>query len=101
MSPRPLGRPRPLYATCDAGGEEALAQELAKLKCEEVSPAHRGVYFWGGEETLWRVNIYSRLANRILIPLAEFPVTDRKALYESCKKICRLRDSFRFRKNYI
>lgn len=87
MSPRPLGRPRPLYATCDAGGEEALAQELVKLKCEEVSPAHRGVFFWGGEETLWRVNIYSRLANRILIPLAEFPAGDRKALYEACKKI--------------
>ena len=87
MSPRPLGRPRPMYATCDAGGEEVLAQELIKLKCDEVSPAHRGVFFWGGEETLWRVNLYSRLANRILIPLAEFPAADRKALYEACKKI--------------
>ena len=87
MSPRPLGRPRPLYATCDAGGEEALAGELVKLKCEEVSPAHRGVYFWGGEETVWRVNLYSRLANRVLIPLAEFPAADRKALYEACRKI--------------
>ena len=28
MSPRPLGRPRPLYATRDAGGEESLATEL-------------------------------------------------------------------------
>ena len=87
MSPRPLGRPRPLYATCDAGGEQSLANELVKLKCEQVSPAHRGVYFWGGEEVLWRVNIYSRLANRVLIPLVEFSAKDRHSLYEACKEV--------------
>ena len=87
MSLRPLGRPRPLYATCDAAGEEALAHELVKLRCKEVSPAHRGVYFFGGEEELWRVNIYSRLANRILIPLVEFKAKDRAALYASCMEI--------------
>lgn len=87
MSPKTLGRPRPLYATCDSGGESALAQELSKLRCEQVEPSHRGVYFWGGEEAIWRVNIYSRLANRVLIPLVEFPTSDRSSLYEACKKV--------------
>lgn len=87
MSPKPLGRPRPLYATCDAGGESALAEELVKLRCDNVEPSHRGVYFWGGEETMWRVNLYSRLANRVLIPIAEFPVGDRHALYDSSKQV--------------
>ena len=87
MSPRTLGRPRPLYATCDAGGEEALATELRKLRCQEVEPAHRGVYFWGGEEEVWKVNLYSRLANRVLLPLSSFPAEDRHALYDACKKI--------------
>lgn len=87
MSTRPLSRPRPLYATCDAGAEEQLAAELNKLRCDQVEVAHRGVYFWGDESTLWRVNIYSRLANRVLIPLTEFSARTREELYAECKKV--------------
>ena len=87
MSFRPLSRPRPLYATCDSGAEELLASELVKLRCDQVEVAHRGVYFWGDQEALWRVNIYSRLANRVLIPLTEFPASNREELYAECKKI--------------
>ena len=87
MSTRPLSRPRPLYATCDSGAESALAAELTKLRCAQIEPAHRGVYFWGSEVDLWRVNIYSRLANRILIPLSEFRASTREELYAECKKV--------------
>ena len=87
MSQRPLSRPRPLYATCDHGAESFLAIELKRLGAQEVQPAHRGVYFWGREELIWRVNIYSRLANRVLILLAEFEAPTREALYEGVKRI--------------
>lgn len=87
MSPRPLGRPRPLYITCDAGGEEQLAIELSKLRCDGIEPSHRGVQVWGTEETLWRINLFSRLANRVLIPLAEFEASSREELYQGCKRI--------------
>ena len=87
MSHRPLSRPRPLYITCDHGAERALARELKRLGASEVNPAHRGVYCVGADEVIWRINIYSRLANRVLIPIAEFNAENKEALYGGVKRI--------------
>ncbi|MEE2786903.1 MAG: THUMP domain-containing protein [Myxococcota bacterium] len=83
----PLGHFRPLFATCDAGFEAILAKELKALGAERVSPMHRGVGLFGDREVLWRANLESRIANRILCPVAEFPAADREALYEAVKRV--------------
>lgn len=87
MSPRPLGRPRPMFASCAQGAEPYLAEELKRLGGERVEPAHLGVYFTASDEVMWRVNAYSRLANRVLIPIAEFPAPTREALYEGARRV--------------
>ena len=91
MKPRkttrdPFGRARPLYATCDTGLEKILAAELA-VYAESVVPGHRGVAFHGDRLALWRANVESRVANRVLVPVAEFPAHDRRALYEGAKRV--------------
>ena len=87
MSPRPLGRPRPAFITCSGGAEPHLAEELTRLGAQEVEVSHLGVHCVLSEELIWRVNAYSRLGNRVLIPIAEFEATDRGALYEAVKKV--------------
>ncbi len=83
----PLDRPRPLFATCDHGLEEVLAAELTALGMDGVRPAHRGVAFSGDLGALWRANLWCRTANRILLPVAEFHVADRRTLYEGVKRV--------------
>ena len=87
MSQRPLSRPRPLYATCDHGVESILAHELTRLGAQNVEPHHRGVHFWGNEEVIWRTNLFTRTANRILLPLTTFEASDQKELYAGSKKV--------------
>ena len=87
MSPRPLGRPRPMFASCAQGAEPHLAEELARLGGVAVEPAHLGVYFTASDEVMWRVSCYSRLANRVLIPIAEFYAPTREALYEGARRV--------------
>lgn len=87
MSPRPLGRPRPAFITCTGGAEPHLAEELKRLGAQEIEPSYLGVHCVLSEELIWRVNAYSRLGNRVLIPIAEFEARDRHALYEAVKRV--------------
>lgn len=82
------GRPRPHFAPCDTGLEAALAAELATFpEVTEIVPDHRGVAFWTDRRGLWRVNLESHLATRVLLPLAEFPVRNRQDLYRGALNI--------------
>ncbi len=83
----PFRRSRPLYATCDAGLENLLLRELEGLGATACRSSHRGVHFNGDKQCLWRVNLESRFASRVLVPLAEFPARDRTALYEGVLRI--------------
>lgn len=78
---------RSLYATCDHGFEAALAEELAELGGHAIVPGHRGVAFAADREGLWRVTLGSRLANRILLPIAEFPASNRPAFHAGVQRI--------------
>lgn len=82
------GRPRPHHATCDTGLEALLARELSALPgLFDVQPLHRGVRFTSDREGLWRANLSSRLANRILLPLAQFRAANRAQLYAGAQRI--------------
>ncbi|MCA9545471.1 MAG: RNA methyltransferase [Myxococcales bacterium] len=80
-------RPRPCFASCDGGAERHLAAELEALGLASVHPAHRGVHFEADRVGLWRVNLHSRLANRVLMPIAEFPAASKEALYGGVRRV--------------
>ena len=64
-----------------------MADELKGIGAEKVSPGHRGVGFFGDRRILWRANIESRIANRILVPVAEFPAQNRDELYDGVARV--------------
>ncbi|HET6633064.1 MAG TPA: bifunctional 23S rRNA (guanine(2069)-N(7))-methyltransferase RlmK/23S rRNA (guanine(2445)-N(2))-methyltransferase RlmL [Rhodanobacteraceae bacterium] len=69
------------FATCAKGLEYLLRDELAALGAAEVHEARAGVHFEGALEIAYRACLESRLAGRILLPLAEFAAPDDAALY--------------------
>ncbi|MFT3791710.1 MAG: bifunctional 23S rRNA (guanine(2069)-N(7))-methyltransferase RlmK/23S rRNA (guanine(2445)-N(2))-methyltransferase RlmL [Rudaea sp.] len=73
--------PKAFFATCPKGLEYLLVDELKSLGAGEVREALAGVHFSGGLETGYRACLWSRLASRVLMPIAEFPADDGDALY--------------------
>jgi 23S rRNA G2445 N2-methylase RlmL len=68
-----------LVATCAAGLEELLDQELAALGVSRER--QRGaVRFSGGWHDCWRANWRLRTANRVLVELGSWPAVDGAAL---------------------
>lgn len=78
---------RRFFATAPKGVTDLLAKELTDLGATSVADNRAGVEFEGSLETAYRACLWSRLANRILLPLAEFPAPDPDALYQGCQTI--------------
>ncbi|MGH8146931.1 MAG: bifunctional 23S rRNA (guanine(2069)-N(7))-methyltransferase RlmK/23S rRNA (guanine(2445)-N(2))-methyltransferase RlmL [Rhodanobacteraceae bacterium] len=74
------------FATCPKGLEYLLRDELAALGAQ-AHEALAGVRFEGSLETAYRACLESRLASRVLMPLAEFDVADADALYQGVRAI--------------
>jgi len=70
------------FATCPKGIEEVLYQELVSLGVKEAKQTRAGVHFKGNLETVYRVCLWSRLANRVLMVLAHFRAKTPDELYE-------------------
>lgn len=75
------------FATCPKGMEYLLRDELAALGAREVREALAGVHFSGTLETAYRACLWSRLASRVLLPLAEFDAATDDALYAGVQTI--------------
>ena len=75
------------FATCPKGLEYLLRDELLALGASEAHEALAGVRFEGTLETAYRACLWSRLASRILLPLAEFDAADDEALYAGVQSI--------------
>lgn len=69
------------FATAPKGLEYLLVDELKSLGATEAREALAGVHFEGSLETAYRACLWSRLANRVLMPIAEFAAPDPEALY--------------------
>jgi len=67
--------------------EGLIHNELESLGCKELKPSGTGVYFEGSLRDAYRVILWSRLANRVLLPLANDMVTGSDELYESVMNI--------------
>jgi len=61
--------------------------ELLELGAIETSPSYRGIYFNADSESLYRINLHSRLINRVLAPLKTFDCHSDNYLYKVGKQI--------------
>jgi len=77
----------PLYATCAAGLQNILAEELVRLGGQSVSTAGAGVRFSGGLAAAYQACLWSRVANRILLPIHSGPASSPEALYDLVQQI--------------
>ena len=69
------------FASCPKGLEYLLVDELKALDAADAHEALAGVHFSGELGTAYRACLWSRLASRITMPLAEFDVDSGDALY--------------------
>ena len=72
-----------LFASTSRGLEELLKKELEELGSVDCKIAQGGVFFDADEKTLYQSLLWSRLASRILLPIAEFDIYSDLDLY-SC-----------------
>ena len=75
------------FATTAKGMEELLAAELREIGAQGVCVGRAGVEFEGSLEAAYRACLWSRVANRILLPLASFSAPSPQALYEGVGSI--------------
>ncbi len=70
-----------LFASCPKGLEYQLKDELLALGAVDAAEQAAGVQFHADLATAYRCCLWSRLANRIVLPLAEFPLNSAADLY--------------------
>ncbi|MBI5142394.1 MAG: bifunctional 23S rRNA (guanine(2069)-N(7))-methyltransferase RlmK/23S rRNA (guanine(2445)-N(2))-methyltransferase RlmL [Nitrospirae bacterium] len=75
------------FASCPRGVESLLANELNALGADGVKETRAGVYFSGGIETLYRICLWSRIASRVLMPIASFRAESPDELYSGAREI--------------
>lgn len=75
------------FASCPKGLEALLASELAGLGASSTRETVAGVYAEGDTEFAYRACLWSRLANRILMPMEKFPVSSADDLYHGVAAI--------------
>jgi 23S rRNA (guanine2445-N2)-methyltransferase / 23S rRNA (guanine2069-N7)-methyltransferase len=69
------------FATCPKGLEGLLLKELESLGLSQLRETVAGIEFKGDLESAYRVCLWSRLANRLLLPISNFPVASADELY--------------------
>jgi putative N6-adenine-specific DNA methylase len=68
------------------GLEEVLAAELLRLGGKNIEPFKRGVSVSGDLGFMYKVNLCSRVALRVLVPIFKFKAASEQELYEGIKK---------------
>ena len=74
-------------ATCPKGLESLLVSELQGLGATSVKETVAAVHFEGSLEVAYRACLWSRLANRVLMPLHSFMLNQADDLYQHCNDI--------------
>ncbi len=75
------------FATVARGLEEIAAAELAELGAQDISTSFTGVSFTGNKELLYRVNLWSRIVFRVLVPIAKVKCFNAQQLYRSVQQV--------------
>ncbi len=76
-----------IIATTFFGLEPVLADELKTMGASNIQIITRAVYFRGGNELLYRANLWCRTALKILVPIRRFNAYNDKEFYEQCFRI--------------
>jgi 23S rRNA (guanine2445-N2)-methyltransferase / 23S rRNA (guanine2069-N7)-methyltransferase len=76
-----------LFATCPKGLEGLLADELVALGAEKLKEHVAGVSISATLMVAYRLCLWSRLANRILLPLNKCRIDSAQALYDGVNAI--------------
>lgn len=81
-----VGKKFELIAKTFAGLEEVLADELKSIGGEDISTGKRVVNFMGDLEAMYKANLYSRTALRILKPIFSFTARNEDEFYLKMKR---------------
>ncbi len=76
-----------LFATAPKGMVQLLQTELQQLGGLELREQPAGVEFSGDLQTAYRVCLWSRCANRVLLPLNSFQADSPETLYQGVQSI--------------
>ena len=74
-------------ATCPKGMEQLLADELEAIGAAEIKQTVAAVHFQGSLQVAYKACLWSRLANRILMPLLSFKLNSTDDLYTNSVEI--------------
>ncbi len=75
------------FATCPKGLEGLLVQELTEMGAKEARETVAGAYFLTDIQGAYRACLWSRLANKIYLPLGKFSVASSDDLYDAASSI--------------
>ena len=75
------------FATAPRGLEGLLLHEVNSLGARDAARVPGGVAFRGNWETCYRVNLWSRIASRVLWRIHEFPYASEQELYDAVKAL--------------
>ena len=76
-----------LFVTCPRGLEAPLSQELEQIKCQDIRAVDGGVACKGGMEQVYRINLHSRTASRVLLRLTKSGYRNEQDIYKAAKNI--------------
>ncbi|HWP05971.1 MAG TPA: THUMP domain-containing protein [Polyangiaceae bacterium] len=76
-----------LFASAAKGTEPALRDELRELRFRGVRADRGGVHFEGEKRDAYRACLWSRVALRVMTPLATFEAPDEARLYEGVRAV--------------
>ncbi|HTP11488.1 MAG TPA: class I SAM-dependent RNA methyltransferase [Anaerolineae bacterium] len=75
-----------LFAVCQPGLEKIVADELRALGIANPQPVHGGVEFSGFLTHVYRVNLWSRTTERVLLRLREFRAESFRELHHKAAR---------------
>jgi putative N6-adenine-specific DNA methylase len=76
-----------LFLPCAGGVEALLADEVQRICGTRAETTRGGVWVTGDERTAMQLNLHSRLATRVLWPLADGPYRDEHDLYALARRV--------------
>ena len=77
----------PMIAKTSFGFEDILIDELKTYDASDIRKGTRAVFFSGTLETMYTINLNSRISLRVLKPIRTFPAANEQQLYDEVKKI--------------
>ena len=87
MMPTLSNRSHEFFAPCPRNAEGLLLEELRSLGADDAVEARAGVAFSGPMSLAYRVCLWSRVASRVLLRLASFPLAGPDELYAAVRDL--------------